>query len=521
MSAGSVVIQPDVTFSLASADADISNTPQKVLFVGQMLSGSSAGAGAWEQNIANGGAENALFGRTSQLAEMIRAFKRIAPQVQCDAISLDDNGTTDRVLTSALTGTATEDGTFTITSGSDRLYKTDVAVTSGDAAATVVTAALAAINLLLDCPFTAAANPAGTLEWTADNAGTVANGYAIEITGVVAGLSWGNIAQGTAGATDPVLTDILDAVGTTRYQGIVWPYADIAEVGAGFLTGRFNASGSVLDGVAFVPAMDSHANILTTLAGSTYNNQSIVVLADELTSGGLYFGPAIAESGHLKCTYFAAIRALRLTPDTPISQFVTTSAARDQFGGPALASLPYFNTPFSLLPVPGGGRGFTDVEIEQLHDAGAGILGQNSAGAAAISGEIPTSYLTDPAANVDLTWKYLNYVDTASGAREYLHNNTKARFAQTRLTTGKVQAGRDMANALTIKSFLVKLYNDLSSSEFTLLQAGEAATTFFKDNIVIVLDLALGKATITMKLPIVTQLRTIIATVKIDFDITS
>ena len=196
---------------------------------------------------------------------------------------------------------------------------------------------------------------------------------------------------------------------------------------------------------------------------------------------------------------------------------MTSSAALDQFGGPALASLPYFNTPLPFVNVPGNGRGFTDVEIDEIFEAGGAVIGQNTAGSAVITGEVPTTYLTDAAANTDITWKFLNYVDTSSGAREYFHNNVKARFAQSRLTNGEITPGRDMANALSIKSYLVQLYSDLAGDGIALDQGGPDAIAFFKQNVVVTLDLALGKATITMLLPIMTQLRIIVASVKIDF----
>ena len=81
---------------------------------------------------------------------------------------------------------------------------------------------------------------------------------------------------------------------------------------------------------------------------------------------------------------------------------------------------------------------------------------------------------------------------------EYFFNNLKSRFAQSRLTEGDVLKGRDMANDLTIIAFCEKLYQDLSGTDYVLLQDGETAFKFFKDNITVVLDMANGKATITI-----------------------
>lgn len=518
---GNVIGQPSSTFSLASADVEVANAVQKVLLVGQYVTaGAGVSNGSWHQNLDNSGGENEKFGRTSMLAAMVRAFKKIAPTVQLDAIALADAAGTARVVDIPITGTATEAGTFQIVAGSEVLHKFSLAVANGEAAATTLSNAVALLNADLDLPCVASVSTTN-LRLTFQNDGTIANGLGVEITGVVAGITIGTVLESTPGATDPTLTNILDVIGNTRYQGIVWPYAEATEEVTELLDSRFNVTNNVLDGVAFTARVDTHANLLTDLATAEKNSQSLVFIGDELISDGAngYLGPAQNEAGYLKATYFAAIRALRLTPDQAISQYVTTSAALDQFGGPALASLPYFNTPFGHLPVTGQGRGFDDTELEQLVAAGGTVFGQNPAGSAAIAGEVVTTYLTDGAGNSDITWKYLNYVDTASGAREYFHNNVKKRFAQSRLTQGTITAGRDMANALSIKAYIVKLYNDLAAPGFSLVQGGEDAIKFFKDNIVVTIDMALGKATITMKLPIITQLRTIVATVKIDFDI--
>jgi phage tail sheath gpL-like len=509
---GNVVSQPSVSFTLVSADQDQSNAPQKVLMVGQMISGTSAGSGAWEQNLGNAGEENALFGRTSQLAGAVRAFKSIAPQVQLDAISLDA-GSTARIVGIAVTGTATEAGTLFITVGSERLHRIAVAVADGDAAATVISAAVAAINLDADCQYTASV-VSTVVTMTSDNNGALAQLDPIGHSGTVAGIALAAPVESVAGATDPTLTSILDVIGETRYQAIIWPYA-IRSVLTDLLDARFNVTNNVLDGVGFTMSQDTKSNLVTELA--SLNSQSLVLFCDEPQSEAKYLGGSLAETQSDLLSYFVAIRGLRLTPDQAISQFVTSSAALDQFGGPALASLPYFNTPIPFVNVPAQGRGFTELEIEELFAAGGAIVGQNPAGSAVITGEVPTTYLTDGAGSQDITWKFLNYVDTSSGAREYLHNNVKARFAQSRLTNGQITPGRDMANALSIKSYLVQLYSDLAGDGFALVQGGPDAVDFFKENVTVTIDLSIGKATVTMLLPIMTQLRIIVASVKIDF----
>jgi hypothetical protein len=194
-----------------------------------------------------------------------------------------------------------------------------------------------------------------------------------------------------------------------------------------------------------------------------------------------------------------------------------SSASKDQFGGVASASLPYFNTVIAELPGISSGRGWTDTEIEQLTAAGGSVMGVNAAGDSGLSGEVVTTYLTDAASNPDATFTFLNYVDTSSNIREYYFNNYKARFAQSRLTEGNLSRGRDVANELSIRAYSEQLYQDLSGDDFVLVQDGEAAFNFYKQNLDVELDLALGKVTVTMFVPLVTQLRTILGTIKIAF----
>ena len=518
--AGSKVLQPAVSITLANADAVVTNTDQKVLLVGQKVAAGSAVSGSLVRNLSSSGApENALFGQNSMLAEMVRAFKRLNQVVQVDAIPLDDAVGTPRLLTLTLSGTATEAGTITIVVGSEELYSFEVVIASGDNEAAVVASIVAAVNADASVLFLAAdAAPAVTL--TADNDGTVYNdlGFEVSITDA-SGMTVGSFVETTPGATNPTLTGILD-IATDRYQAVVWPYGQTLAVLKTYLDSRENPSNQILDGVGITGSVDSFVNCLAD--ANDENNKNLVYFVDKLESEtDVYEGPAQNEASFVKTSYFAAIRALRLTEGASIAQFLTSSASLDQFGGTALASLPYFNTPIDSLPTIASGRGWTDSEIEQLADAGGSVMGVNRTGTGALVGEVFTTFKTDPAGNADVTWEFLNYVDTASNIREYYFNNLKARFAQSRLTEGAVSRGRDMANSSVIRAFVEKLYQDLAGADFVLVQDGEAAIVFFKENLTIVLDLSTGKVTITALIPIVTQLRQIVMTLKIAFSTTS
>lgn len=510
------ILQPKVNVAIVPSGEEVSNVGQKILFVGQKTSAGSATAGSLVESIANGGAEDALFGSTSMLATLVRANKVRNQQVQIDVIPLDDNGSGVAATGDfTVVGTASEAGTLTIIAGSEKNHKYTIAVANGDTATAIGANIEAAINADTQRPVTAA-NVAGVVTVTAENDGTYGNSIPLEIRGEVGGLTL-TVNGMSGGAVDPVLTNVFDVIGQNRYQAIVWAYPDDTVELRGLLDPRFNADGRVLDGVGFTAKNDSSAN-LRTLADAL-NSQSLVIVGGSQETETKYSGGDVVEIPMVKASVLAGYRALRLdTAGYNISDLViTTNGPLDSFGGPALASKPYFNMPFAdLFPI-SVGRGFDDSEIEALLDSGVAVLGNNIAGNAVISGEVPTTYKNDSAGNPDITFKFLNYVDTASQSREYFYNNYRARFAQSRLTEGDVLKGRDMANAQVVRSYSKRLYQDLSGVDFVLLEAGEDALVFFDTNLIISIDKALGKVTIQMTVPIVTQLREIAATMKIAF----
>jgi phage tail sheath gpL-like len=533
---GSVVIQPEVSATLVSADALVTNTPQRVLIVGQGVASANYTEKTLQQDVGNDTAANdTKYGKRSHMAAMLRAFKAINTEVSVDAIPLDDAaGAANTWLILPEAGPTTAAGSFYIEVGGAQ-YSRTVAIPSGTTLAAFSTLLLAELNttggVFESCPYiiTKATN---TLTFTAQNDGTLTNDAGINFVADTPGMTF-SVVNSVVGATDPTLTGILSVIGSTRYQTIVWPYSTATTVLTDLLDGRFNSANAVLDGVGVTSFADSEANHTSAL--SSVNSQSVVYIADEqiiepalsdftsppvtgLTS--MFQGPALNEAGYEKAAQFAAIRSLRLTEGANISQYLTSTASLDQTGGPAIASLPYFNTPMPNLPVVKPNRGWTATEIQDLQDIGASIIGSNATNTSALLNEMVTTYLTDSGGNVDVTFTYLNYVDTASGVREFFHNNLKRQFAQSRLTEGTPQRGRDMVNAAMIEAFCVGLYQTLAGPEYALVQDGEDALLFFKRNFVITLNLATGTATIAMSVPIVTQLRVITATIKVAFSTT-
>lgn len=515
---GSIISQPRVTVNIVSAVTDVDNTEQKVLYVLQKLPAGTAVAGALNESLPIDKATiDGLAGQASHGAIAVNAGRIRNKEVQFDAIFLDDGaGATSATAIITFIGTATAAGSITVNIGSRVNGIFIIPVALGDDGTDIADALEALVAADLDAPFTAA-NIAGVLTITAKNGGTVANEFGIEFVGEVAGIATA-ISAWSGGLIDPDLSNVLDIIGNKRYQTIVWPWTTSAniEILKDFLDARFNVTNDIQDGVGIVALNDTKANLESL--GNSENSQSLVLIGDLNVDDDDFKGPAILELSFVKASYVAAIRSLRLTDGASIADLVISrNGSRDSFGGAALASKPYMNTPLNLLPLVDTTRGFSDLEIEDLFDAGVIVIGNNPANNAVILGETVTTYKTDAAANPDISFKFLNFVDTSSQAREYFSNNLRGRFAQSRLTEGDLAKGRDMANAELIAAFCTTLYQDLASPDFVLLQSGEDALRFFKANLEVLIDLDVGRATITMIVPLVTQLREILATMQISF----
>jgi phage tail sheath gpL-like len=519
---------PDISVSLVAASHRVQNDSQKLLFVGQMLSG-TASTGVLYENIGTANEQDALFGKKSMLATMIRAARFHNKVSRIDAIPLADSGSGVKAAGAvAFTGPASAAGTITVSIGSKGSISTlshvyALAVTSGMTADALGTLLAAAVNADTTCPVTAV-NTTGSVALTAGHKGTEGNFISIEVTGSVTGMTYA-VTGMTGGATDPTLTTLFDVVGDTRYQTVVYP-SYVKSTAKSFLDARFNASKKILDGVGISCMTDTATNIVT--AANSDNSQSIAIIANKLinTPAAFYVGSGIFEINTIIAAQFAAIRTLRLTDGENIGQYVSaTYGAKDSFGGMHIASLPYFNTIISTLPLEESGKSFTDTELTNLTTAGATTLGNNIGNTSIILGATLTTYKTDSSGDADTSFKYLEYVDTEVTCREYFYSNLRERFAQSRLTDGDVQLGYNMANEQIIKSFISGLYVDLA--DLALVRIGkDVATgidwlTYFKQNLTVVLDLALGKVTVTMVLPIVTQLRTILMTIQVSFSANS
>lgn len=505
------ILEPRQTWQIVPASQTANLLPQRVLIVGQKTASGTATDGELVRDIANDNSWNTKFGRTSQLAGMIRQFREINEITELDALCLDDAGGAS-VATGVVTlsGTASAAGSLIFNVGSKQNHSYQVDVVAGDSASDIGDDLVTAITADLDAPFDPV-NSTGTVTISASNAGLVGNEWSLSVEGEVTGITV-SLTGWTGGATDPTLTSILDVISNIRYQTVVWPSTYSLSVIETELNSRFNVAYKIMDGIA-IQTKKGTAAALKTYANQ--NSQSVCVIGNKTLDQSNRKGTAIQEMPDIISAEFAAFRCLKSEDDAPLADYLSTVAALDQFGGRALGALPYFNTLMPNLPVPNAQDEFTDTELADLTDNAVSVISANRAYNGTILGWIVSTYLTNAAGNADNSYKYLEVVDTASKIREFYYENFRSRYAQTRLTDGDLIAGRDMANESSIRSFCNRLYDLLADD--ALVQSGSLAKKDFNDNLVISIDISTGKVTINMAPLLVTQLRVVLGTIQINF----
>ncbi len=512
------VSQPDVTLNILGATVPVGNTAQRCLITAQMLAAGSATAGDLYSDVQQTDIE-ALFGLGTQIDNEFDAFRSINDITPIDVIPLDDPTGDAAIGTLTFAGAATEAGSYEMVVGDERRGKATITVSSGDADTVVATAFATAYALLTRCVAPATVN-GGTpeqVDFTCRNDGTEGNFIPLKLTGEVAGLTTALTVM-AAGTGVPTLTSVFDVVGQTRYQEVPLPGTYGTDELIAFLDARWNVNNRVQDGTGYVTVSDTKANHQTALG--LLNSQSIdYQCAKQEVATDNYKGPEVTETLPGRSCMVAAIKALRLTDGADISAYVDAAGGpSDATGGAAAGSLPYFNTPLPI-PVMPDTFGWTDLEVTELNTAGGYVIGNNTAGNSMLIGEVVTTYKTDIAGNPDLSFKYQNYADTISQVREYMFNNIKADCNQSRLTTGDLVPDRKINNVNSIRNKFTRYFGILSGPDFVLTVAGEAARNYFIKNLTITINATTGLVTGSMKVPIVTQLRTIVVPIEIAFNV--
>lgn len=268
-------------FDTSRAVQGVNARRNKILVLGRRLPSGSADKLVPKQVLSGDQAE-AYHGTGSELAEMVRAAKKANSQTEMWSCSIDPlSSGTAGTKTITITGPATADGTIQLRIAG-RFY-VPVAVSAGDVANAIATALNAAIQAhpeYLRMPFTSSAASGVvtlTMRWKGvETADARVNYYPSEQS--PAGVTV-VIAAGVAGAGNPDVTQILDAIGdVVQYDSIVMPFTDPANLAAleTELKSRWGGMRQN-DGVAFAAVTGSHA--MATTLGTSRNSAFLCLMA--------------------------------------------------------------------------------------------------------------------------------------------------------------------------------------------------------------------------------------------------
>jgi phage tail sheath gpL-like len=473
--------RPSTTLNIVGAVTTITNSAQRVLIIGELGSTATADTDEVIKDINPSDLE--VFGKDSMLYLAINRFKDINSTNTLDVLPIS-NGTAKATLDITVNNTATKDSKLIIEIGTDKI---EVIIKKNDTNEDIATKIEDEYkNNILFTP-TRSTNVV-TLE-TKSSSGEWNNLKPVvtDIYNSRADIKTTAFKDGVSNSlADNYLDDKLDE----RYQTIIFPYSVGTKFVYSYLDKNFNKLNEINDGVAFTTMQDTLANIKTI--GNDLNSKSLVLFAN-ITDKMIYNVLPLVSSAEI-----SAIRALRLTDKTNISNYVLEGSLETK-GGMSLCTLPYFNTPLTWDKPKGL---IKEEELVDLINKGVSIWTNNGK---TVLSEVVTTYKKDASGNPDNSWKYLNYVDTMSTIREYLVNNLRRKYGQTRLTDGNLIANKNITNVGAIKATVIKLYNNLAKLAITRMGLDK----YVLENLTIKSNLTDGTVTINAKIPIVTQLRAI------------
>ena len=246
--------------------------PWNVLLLGSKLAGGSADANVPVQIFSDEQADN-LFGKGSQVALMVKAFRKNSPLMNLWAIGTAD-GTTKAEKAVTFTGTATGAGVVALYVAGQLV---NVAVAVDDTASDVADAVVAAVTD--DMPVTASAS-SGVVTFTAKNGGTAGNTIDVRVNYVAgevlpAGISVSGTGLLAGGAGDPSLTDAIANIASQWFNIIVsaWNSSGVLTALKEELEARWTATNQKTGICIFGDNLDSASSTVSGL-----NSQLIVSL---------------------------------------------------------------------------------------------------------------------------------------------------------------------------------------------------------------------------------------------------
>jgi phage tail sheath gpL-like len=301
-----------VEFNSTRAVVGSPAVPSRILVLGQTLAAGSA-APLVPVQVTSADQAEALFGRGSMLAAMVKALKANNRYTESWALPLSDDVAAVAAAGSILLGgLPTVAGTLNLYIGGTRVR---IAVAVGATPGSLATALAAAINADTSLPVTAAVNGVTPeqVDLTARNKGEAGNGIDVRVNyyqgeTLPAGLTAAVVAL-AGGTANPDLTDAIAALGDDWYQTIVMPYTDAANLTLleAELADRFGGVRQI-DGIAYAAFRGTHG--ATSTFGGTRNSPHVSHLGTGIAPTPPYLLAAIYAG--------QAAAALAIDPARPL-----------------------------------------------------------------------------------------------------------------------------------------------------------------------------------------------------------
>ena len=406
----------------------------KTLVIGLRLAGGLVAAGIPTRILSAAQAEEA-FGRGSQLATMLAAFKTANRGLDVSAIALDDSGA-GTAATGSLTfaGPATAAGTLALYIAGTRVQ---VGITVAMTAAQMATAVVAAINAVTTLPVTAAVD--GTtpakVNVTAIHKGESGNSIDLRDSYLLGearptGLSV-TYAPMTGGAGNPDIAAAIAAMADTQYHTIVLGNSDAATLIA-IETELATRWGPMVqkEGHAFVAVSGTHAQLVTV--GNSRNSPHLTIVGNGKSPTAPWVVAAVT----------AALDAAEPDPARPRQTL----------------ALP------GVLP-PAPAERFTREERNLLLFDGISTLYADAGDVVRIE-RLITSYQESPTGEADISYLDIETVRTLAYLRATLRSRIALRFPRHKLANdGTLFApGQAVATPKIIKAEIIHLFREWESA---------------------------------------------------------
>ena len=424
---------PGVHIEFDSSLANAGSKNFKMLVLGQRLAAGTVAEGV-PTLVTDKEQAAAAFGAGSMLAIMCAAMLAASNTVELWAIALDDNGAgTAAAGTITVSNAPTENGTYSLYIGGERIQ---VAVTSTDTTDNVATAIAAAITASVDSPVSAVVNGGTTnqVDLTAKHNGEYGNDIDLRSNYFGEGMPTGlTIAFGAmaTGAGNPDIATAITAMADEQYNWIAMPWGDTANLAAlnTELDDRWGPMRQI-DGRAFAAYQGTLA--ATGTFGNGLNNEHLSVIGTGDSPQPPYLWAAV------NCA--VAATSLIVDPARPLQ-----TLALPGIMGPAV------------------GDRWTRAERNTLLFDGIATFSVSRSGEVLIERQI-TTYQTNGTGQADASYLDINTPETLSRLRYEQRQMFALRYPRHKLADDGVAygAGQAIITPKAAKGELLALYRQLA-----------------------------------------------------------